>query len=162
MLPEITQEYLKSILRYDPESGLLFRKKDGSIAGGETKDKSNTYIRLRIKGYKYRAHRLAFLYMTGEIPRSQIDHINGNGKDNRWDNLRIVDNIQNAKNQKTPKNNSSGIMGVHKHYDSWIASITADKKRIYLGRYADFFEACCARKSAANKYDFHPNHGRKI
>ena len=82
-----------------------------------------------------------------------VDHINRNKLDNRKCNLRITDQRVNAINSKMPINNTSGYKGVrlNKH-GSWVASITVNKKHIYLGSYKTKEEAVIARKAAEDKY----------
>ena len=92
----------------------------------------------------------------------QVDHIDGNRKNNSISNLRVVSNMENHRNMKRSKSNKSGITGVsfHQRDKLWLSSIKVNYKTITLGCYKDFFLACCARKSAEIKYGFHANHGR--
>ena len=108
------------------------------------------------------AHRLVFLWVNGELPPDQVDHINGVKDDNRLINLRMVSNMENTHNQKLRITNSSGIMGVnwHKRDEKWQAYISINKRFAYLGSFTDKFEAICARKSAENRHGYHKNHGR--
>jgi len=162
----ITQERLKELLHYDPDTGIFTRNirtascvSVGDIAGNTRK--IDGYHVIRICGQRYPAHRLAFLYMEGSFPPYHVDHINHIRNDNRWCNLRRVKCTENLRNRTLQSNNTSGINGVnwHKHKRSWEASIRINKKRIYLGAFKCFFEACCARKSADIAYGFHSNHG---
>ena len=162
----LDQSYLKSILNYNPETGVFTnritrssRAKAGAVAGGVN---SNGYRHIRIHNRLYKAHRLAFLYMTGEFPSNDVDHINGIRDDNRWKELRPVSKSENNKNTKKPKANTSGVMGVwwRKDINKWRVQIKVFSKNIYLGHYSDFFEACCLRKSAELEHGYHPNHGR--
>jgi len=161
----ITQERLKEFLSYCPDTGVFaWRRsrgtaKAGSIAGCVNK---RGYRIIRIDMHSYKAHRLVFLYMTGSFPARHTDHINGVTFDNRWLNLRDVTSQENSRNQKRRSNNTSGLAGVKrdKPTNKWRVFINFDLKQQYLGYYDDFFEACCARKSAETKHDFHPNHGR--
>ena len=139
----LTQDLVKHYFNYDPETGIFIRKittakssKIGEIAGG--KDQKG-YIRIRILNKKYRAHKLAWLYMYGNYPE-QIDHINGIKDDNRISNLRLADNFINSQNKrKLLKSNKSGYMGVH--FDNNIkmfrARIGHKGKNICLGFYDD-------------------------
>jgi hypothetical protein len=88
-------------------------------------------------------------------PKGMItDHIFGNKNDNRKSKLRIVNTTQNTINRKISKHNKTGIPGVcwHKYSNRWYASITVNKKQIYLGRFIEFDEAIKVRKEAEQKY----------
>lgn len=105
----ITQELLKSRLDYNPMTGnfvWLTARGKGKIAGRICK--KDGYVIIRCNNKQYYAHRLAFLYMTGAFPTNQVDHINRIRTDNRWDNLRDVDNRTNSANTK--RNNE--VVGV--------------------------------------------------
>jgi hypothetical protein len=165
---ELTQERLKSLLSYNPETGeftwLVSRgsRQAGEIAGCLKRDRSEkVYIRIKIDGKNYLAHRLAWLYTHGEWPENDIDHIDQDSLNNRLSNLRDVTNAENGKNQKIAKNNSSGVMGVCFRNDmqKWHARIEVNGKRIHLGLFDLKDDAIVARKNAEVKYDFHPNHG---
>ncbi len=162
----ITQERLKELLHYDPETGVFTRKTRtsncvsiGDIAGN-TRKKDGYHV-IRVRGGRYPAHRLAFLYMEGDFPTHHVDHINHIRHDNRWCNLRHVKRDDNLKNRTLQKNNSSGINGVHWHKckNKWAVAIGVNKKKVYIGTFMSFFDACCARKSAEVMYGFHANHG---
>lgn len=167
IVPELTQEYVKSILDYSPKTGLLYWKdcksptvKNGSIAGSI--HKTLGYRMVFVMGALRYAHRLIWLWNYGAFPKKGIDHINGDPSDNRLNNLRDANQGINTKNRRISSNNNSGIMGVSwdNFRQKWKAYIETDGKRIYMGNHADFFEACCRRKSAERKYGFHLNHGR--
>jgi hypothetical protein len=167
----ISQEDVKELLNYEPDTGTFTWRINygghivrGRKAGGiDTDSRTGGKAYYRIKLYKkmYMAHRLAYLYMTGEFPET-IDHINGNGLDNRWCNLRNVSLADNNKNARLQVNNKSGVIGVswNKRVNQWQASININGIQKYLGIYKDFFEACCARKSAEIKHKYHKNHGQ--
>lgn len=129
----ITQEYLKSILWYDHSTGIFI-----PINGNLNQPYKNYkgYILIKVKGRAYRAHRLAFLYMTGEWPKGQVDHDNNIKHDNRWLNLRDATNQLNHYNLLKPKNNTSGAKGVRKVKNGkFQARIKHNQKEIYLGLY---------------------------
>ena len=161
----MTQEYLKSILTYDTSTGIFTWNKTGKGRRNKTAGtESDGYIHVTISGKRYRAHRLAFLYMTGINPSNQIDHINHKRNDNRWSNLREVTNDENRKNLARLDRNKSGVTGVHlsrrkNRKNKWIAKIVVKNKQIFLGQYVDFDDAVKARKKAEVKYGFHTNHG---
>lgn len=102
----ITAEFVREILAYDKESGVLSWRvhtrntKIGQVAGSF----SNGYGQIQINGHNYRAHVLAWLIITGEWPEPHVDHINGIRSDNRWCNLRLATTSQNAINCK-PRSN---------------------------------------------------------
>lgn len=132
-------EFLKSRLEYDKETGLFIRIKNvsgnkggvGNVAGNIGDE---GYIVINFRGKKKKAHRLAWLYMTGEWPEKDVDHMNGDRADNRWINLRAADDSINAQNQrKASSNNKSGYLGVSQKGNRFKASIRSEGKRIYLG-----------------------------
>lgn len=133
----------------------------GKPAGGLKSDKRNTYLRVCISGKKYYAHQLIWIMQTGNKPE-QIDHIDGNGLNNRFSNLRSVKNSINSKNRRLNSNNKSGLSGVrwNDQCGKWHSRIRVDFDYKHLGLFSDFFEACCARKSAERKYGFTERHGK--
>ncbi len=125
----LTGDRLRQLLIYDPASG-LFECVDGTLSS---------------------AHRLAWLYMTGAWPTGQIDHINGDPRDNRWLNLRQVNQSQNNANSKLSSRNTTGHKGVtfHKKAKKWMAQISYRGKPMYLGLYDTMEEAAEARRAKA-------------
>lgn len=137
----ITAESLKNAFDYDPETGVFKWKRrsgkrgiPGRVAG--TVDFSG-YVVLTINKKRHKAHRMAFLYMTGELPAVAVDHINGVKTDNRFANLRQADWSQNQHNRCRQSNNKSGFMGVSMDSASglWRAGIRANGKARNLGGY---------------------------
>ena len=136
--------YLTSILTYSPETGEFQwaaprpKVKVGQKAGYLKKNKG--YIYIEIDGKSYSAHRLAWFYVTGNMPIDQIDHINRNKSDNRFENLREATHGQNRANSKST--NKHGLKGVRllpwmkNAGKCWQAEITHNKKVIYLGCFA--------------------------
>ena len=165
--PDITLSELSNILKYDPDTGVFIwrithhRIKFGQPAG--TKQQARNCVQICIAKKMYKAHHLAFLFMTGSFPSGVVDHINGNGFDNRWINLRDVSQAINCRNCKLSKNNTSGVTGVYfdKSRSKWFAQIKVDRNVISLGRFDSIEEAAVIRKDAERKYGFHENHGRK-
>ena len=84
----------------------------GKTAGGGSKV---GYWTITVVGHAHWAHRLAILYVTGEWPAYEVDHVNGVKLDNRWDNLRAVDRTVNAQNIRQPlRSKKCGLpLGVH-------------------------------------------------
>jgi hypothetical protein len=79
-------ESVAPLYSYNPITGDITRKKTGRIIG--SRNKSRNYICFSFDGRIIYAHRIAWWYMTGALPKNEIDHINGNTKDNRFINLR--------------------------------------------------------------------------
>lgn len=160
----ITQSKLKELLHYNPETGIFvnLKTRGGAIKGSKAGCLHiNGYHQIKISGVCYTAHRLAWLYMTGEWPENQIDHINHIRNDNKWANLRDATAKENSRNRTLSPNSTSGVCGVSwiNKSKKWQSKIRVNSKHIYIGSYADKFEAICARKSAENKHGFHENHG---
>jgi hypothetical protein len=156
-------DQLASQYRYDPATGLLFKKhKRGGEHEVGSRNVSTRYLELIFEGKKYQAHRVAWLLQTGSWPKGFIDHINGVRDDNRIENLRDVSSRENQMNSKMNSRNTSGVVGVVWRWKTktWEASIKVFGKRIHLGNYADISHAAAARKSAEKEHGFHPNHGR--
>jgi hypothetical protein len=162
----LTQERLKELISYDPETGLFSRKiNTGKSRYGDSFGNldSKGYLRGCIDWKEYRLHRLAFLYMTGNLPKGQVDHINRNRTDNRWVNLREVTQSENNRNSPIKSNNKSGIIGVdfRKDFNKWRASATLNGKHIHLGLFSEKADAIAARTLFNNKH-CHPNHGKTV
>lgn len=170
-LPSI--EYLHSRLEYDPISGSLFWKFNEKMspqwngrfantrAGTLTYGKSGKSYQMVIIDYKkYKSHRLIFKMYYG-FDHDEIDHINGNGVDNRIENLRSVSSVENKRNLRLQKHNSSGTTGVcfNKTFNKWWAYIKVEGKQKNLGYFTKLEDAIKSRKQGEVKYGFHPNHG---
>lgn len=150
--------FLRSILSYDPTTGDFRwmtnrggKAKKGMIAGCKM---ANGYWKLSIKNRLLLAHRVAWLYETGEWPTGQVDHINGVRADNRFVNLRQSTHTENARNHGLGKRNKSGCVGVFwmEKPRKWWAYIHVDRNNITLGKFDDFAEAVAARRSAEMEY----------
>lgn len=151
---ELTQEKLKEILRYDPETGVFYWKVSvsqntsaGSVAGCYNRF---GYCTIRIDGVGYGAHCLAWLYTVGEFPLDELDHIDGNPSNNRFDNLREATNAENGRNRKLNSNNMSGFKGVCQAVNGrWQAQIGFNGRRIHLGYFSTAEEAHVSYESKA-------------
>jgi hypothetical protein len=146
----LTQSRLKELLDYQPLTGLFYWR-NGKVAGW---DDASGYIQISVNGRQYRAHRLAWLYMTGAWPNGLIDHRDTNRSNNRWDNLRPATHSQNHANAPLRSDNSSGFKGVclHKKTGKYKAAIQVNRKSIYLGLFPTPELAHDAYVSAATKY----------
>ncbi len=141
----LTQEHLKEILNYDPISGKFVWYKWRLTSKGSMKLAGcveNGYLRIKIDGKKYLAHRLAWLYMTGKFPVYEIDHIDRSKMNNQFSNLRDVSHAHNIQNVLSPQsNNKVGLLGVHKVRDKYRSSIRVDGVLIHLGYFDNKYEA---------------------
>ena len=133
----LTQERLKEVLDYDPETGHFIWKitrshaVKGARAGALRPD---GYRVIGIDGGLYRANRLAFLYMTGTFPSVFVDHKNTDQSDDRWDNIQKANHQQNAQN-RSPQRSKTGFRGVMPKGEKFVAGITHNRKRIYIGTF---------------------------
>ena len=143
-------------LSYNPETGVFFRRiklgKNTKLGVCGTLD-SQGYVQVGVDGKHYRAHRLAWFWMTGDWPEHQIDHINGVRHDNRWSNLREACNAENMRNRGKTQINKTGFKGVsfNKSAGKFVAQITEDYKNTYLGIYTTAEGAARAYRNAAEK-----------
>lgn len=103
------------------------------------------------KQISFRMHRVIFGLTSKDV---WVDHINGNGLDNRKCNLRIVNRQQNQMNRKKRKKGSSEYKGVtfYKNQNKWVATIYLKNKRIHLGYFKKEIEAAIAYNEAALIY----------
>lgn len=168
-MQEITQSRLKEVLSYNSDTGIfvwLVSKarciKVGDIAGFVRTSRGKRYVDIRIDGTQYQSHRLAFLYMEGKFPPNHVDHTDGDGLNNKWNNLNHATQKENGRNQRLSSRNTSGYVGVcwQKQRCKWLVHITINGKVKNLGRFTDMREAIAARQAANIKYGFHINHGQ--
>lgn len=158
---ELTQEIVRELLDYDPETGLLtWKERDVKwFVDGKRTAKQSCFVWNKLymgkqaltsfnnDGYKLgsvlkiqvQAHRLIWLYMTGEWPE-YIDHINGIRDDNRWENLREVSSLGNNRNKGVRNDNKSGYRGVHKVKNRWRARIQYVLNGISISEHIGYFD----------------------
>jgi HNH endonuclease len=152
----LTRARLHDLLHYDPETG-EFRWQErvtrsirvGDIAGLVD---AEGYRLITIQGRAYRAHHLAWLYMTGEWCSVIIDHRDGNPSNNCWDNLRRATVSQNNANRRMHRNNKCGYKGVVRNpWGRFWATIHRDGRRLHLGTFTTAQDAHAAYVAAARK-----------
>ena len=137
----LTQSQLKEHIHYCPDTGAFTRiSSPRKWRIGIIKNCANDgigYFTINLLGKRYKAHRLAWLYIHGSFPVSDTDHINGNRIDNRLCNLREASRTENQQNRGEQINNTSGFKGVsfHKQTGKWRAQISIAGKVKHLGRY---------------------------
>lgn len=160
---EITQENLRYAFKYDPDTGKFTHRlprRGGNIGDSALTNHNGGYDAVNVGGCAHLAHRLIFLYMEGRLPK-MVDHINHNRKDNRWVNLREVNDLDNAKNITLQHNSGTGVNGValHKPTGKYRAYIGINYKQKHLGLFDTFEEAIQARRQADIELNYHTNHG---
>lgn len=148
----MTQEELKSVITYNPETGVFrwLASKAGRRAEAGTVLEPRGYVQLCIDGRRYLAHRLAWLYVHGVWPDSYVDHINRDPRDNRLANLRQATHAENLQNKGKSTNNTSGHLGVSWRKDCarWEARLMVNRKSRHLGFFEHLEDAVSARKAA--------------
>lgn len=176
-----TQERLRQMLDYNPATGLLFWRErgpewftdnerlsaqaqsaawNGRNAGRQafTASDGKGYYQGQVDGYHTMAHRVIWAWLHDEWPEC-IDHIDGDGRNNREANLRSVTRQENCKNMARPK---QGLPGVRFYKKRWEAYITVNGRSKHLGRFETEVEARLARERSEREHGFHPNHGRRL
>jgi len=156
---KLTQEKLKELLHYDPDTGIFTWKvsrsnvRAGDVAGCMS---PRGYWKIKLFNTSWFAHRLAWLYMEGYMPEQCVDHIDRDPGNNKWDNLREASFLCNTRNQNVNKSNKTGVSGVcfHKAVQKWYAEIPIRQKRYYLGVYKKFEDAVMARYKAEVEWGF--------
>ena len=168
-----TPERLRELLRYEPETGKLFWQprpaemfRPGNVTQEAFADRWNQryagkeafterhpggYFKGKVFCKSLYAHRVIWAMINGEWPDQLIDHINGNGFDNRLHNLRHASAAENARNSRKLSKSGSGFKGIHLHRptNKWLAQITVNRKKMHLGLYDSEIDAHSAYQKAA-------------
>lgn len=159
----LTQERVRELFNYDPESGLLTRLKRTSnrVKPGTIVTNTNTvlekgYTLVGVDGIRYRLHHVIWVWMTGVLPTGIIDHKNMDPGDNSWSNLREVTCMENSHNHKLTKGNTSGVNGISylSKKCKWQCRIRINYKVHSLGYHDNFIEAVAHRLAAEQCTDF--------
>ena len=153
LMAKTAREYL----RYDKKTGKMYWRKTlhGKVMPGQEEGSlSHGYMQIKIFYRVYRIHRLAWLLVTGDWPKNQIDHKNRNRADNCWTNLREATQNQNNSNCGKRSHNTSGFKGAcwHERAGRWAAHITLRGKTKYLGLHDTPEQAHAAYVRAAIQY----------
>ena len=161
---DLTAEYLRSALDYDPETGVFTWKPRpgdaqfnaehaGNRAGSESPRRPPyVYRSIGIHGVLYLEHRLAWLYVHGAWPPNRIDHINGDTRDNRIANLRPATAGENRANSRTNRNNHLGVKGVSLCDGKYRARLRCRGKMYELGTFQTIEEAKAVYAEAAAEH----------
>lgn len=154
---DLTQEELKRRLRYEPLTGEFIwinthrhrvGKQAGSLRSGESRRDGKRYRIINIGGVLYRANLLAWFYMTGQWPTSDVDHKDTDCTNDRWENLRLATRTQNNVNTDRRPVGVSGARGVlfdPRYLKPWKATASVQNKTVVLGRFSTRDEAIAAR-----------------
>lgn len=181
-------DLLRKLIRYEPDTGRMFwlprtpdlfpegrRGAEANCRGWNTKNAGNLalnnphgtrHLSGHILGEVFLAYRVAWAIHHGVSEFGLIDHIDGNGRNNRIANLRLANRQINSQNAFQRKDCSSGSTGVHWHVNKrwgkpcWAARIQVGNRRVFLGSFDNIEDAIAARKAAEKKYGFGPVHGR--
>lgn len=148
-----TPEQIAQAFAYDPETGRITRlasKRTDRIGPTPEIVTGNGYVVVYAYGRLFRAHRIAWVLMTGEWPEADVDHINRDRADNRWANLRAATRAQNLRNASVKVNSATGIKGVARKGERFLAYIRQDGKKRHLGSFGTADEARAAYMAAAS------------
>lgn len=146
-----SQARLRELFDYDQETGVFTRRRSRRKVGHVSWRKSRTpYLRINVDGSFHYAHRLVFLWMTGDWPQHEVDHIDRNGLNNSWANLRDVPRSVGCWNTGLSRLNKTGVKGVIRTPTGWRAF---HGNRGIVGRFKTFEEACAARRRVEEACD---------
>lgn len=133
MRRELTAERLRELLHYDPDTGAFTwlvsrgKAKRGDVAGWPN---GRGYLQVGIDGRAPSLHRPAFLWMTGAYPAGAVDHINGDGTDNRWANIRCVSASDNQRNLRCHREGKP--VGVQRVGGGWQSAIRLRGRTMHI------------------------------
>lgn len=148
----ITQERLKELLHYDPDTGVFtWRVRRGSTSAGTFAGAKAKYLNIGIDGITYTGHRLAFLYMMGYMPEV-VDHRDLDKHNNAWLNLREGTNSKNQANRNVSVRNRLGVKGVSRNGRGYYAQLSKDGKKYYSKTYHTLELAAQAYAELARKH----------
>jgi HNH endonuclease len=147
-MSQLTQQRVKELLYYDPDSGSLIWNMRTSPTAASGKEAGSLhgagYRQIRIDGKVYLAHRVIWLWVYGEFPPNFIDHVNHDRLDNRLINLRLATNAENQQNRKA----SLGVAWCGRR-KKWRARVDHEKVQRHLG----YFDSKELAVEARKKYE---------
>lgn len=156
MKPDLSAARLRELLHYDQITGVFTWRisrhtaKAGDVAGSAT---GNGYWRVKLDKRQYKAHRLAWLYVTGEWPEGHLDHKNRVRSDNAFLNLRPCTQMQNTQNRPARRGTATGVKGVTLSEEgNFMARISVNKRVRYLGTFKSLEHAKRVYNEAASTF----------
>lgn len=156
---ELTKDLLHELFEYK-KGQLYWRVSRGNHIrrGGAAGWPDKVYVRVMVNNAAYLAHRVIYLMHHGFLPEF-VDHINGDPRDNRIENLRAASRSDNNRNRRTNGNNKAGVKGVH--WDAprkkWKAQISFNGRQRYLGLFDSLEDAAAAVRAVREE-----NHGEFV
>jgi hypothetical protein len=162
MTPRLTYARAREILDYDAETGVLTSKiYSGRLSIGKEVGtlRADGYRRAMLDGERHYVHRVIILWVTGEWPSHEVDHINGNRSDNRFCNFRLATDEENCQNRKLYKTNTTGYFGVSfiRSIGKFRASIGHKNKTYIIGDFKSAEDAAEAyKRRKAQLHTFQP------
>jgi hypothetical protein len=176
MKAEYDVQRMREALRYNPTTGFCYwrerpishfktagrqsawnKRFSGLKVGSKFVSHGITYLRITLDYKHYLLHRVIWAILTGETP-NEIDHQDGNGENNRFDNLINTDGFGNHKNLRA-RYNKSLPTGITMSRGKFKVAIAPNGKDIFYGRFDTLSQAEEVRNAAYKEHGFHPNHG---
>jgi hypothetical protein len=139
-----------------------YRKAWNNTHAGKTAGSvSNGRFIVELNSKVFLLHRIVWAMHYKEWPKGVVDHVDGDGFNNRIENLRDVDTSTNAKNMKRHIKNTSGVSGVYfdRQANVWYVQICKNYKKLHFGRFTTKEEAIEARHKAYKQLGFTERHG---
>jgi hypothetical protein len=174
------EDFFRECLDYNPDTGdFRWKSRPSNHFSSDTKARQANscftgttagsvgpqgYVSIKVSGILFRAHRIAWLLIYGEWPKSFIDHVDGNPSNNRIGNLRLATPSQNSMNSRMRSDNRSGVKGVGFHLGRWRVRVMLNGVQTFHGRFAKDQKHLAEAAAVAARLSLHSNfanHGTK-
>jgi hypothetical protein len=132
---------LSRMFSYNNETGIIINKENGKPVGTKLKHSASIHLTIWVKGRMLYAHRIAWLLHNHSWPEGFIDHIDGDGTNNKINNLRVVSIRGNGQNRKSHR--AGGLPGAtfKKAIGLWVSQVQWQGRKYVLGKYKSESEA---------------------